>query len=70
MEVGEGQASIHTWRLPMASFLLFILSKKPCKRLSFLVSPLDYLVMLIKMMFNLMVVLLSREKIVGTRKPS
>lgn len=32
--------------------------------------PLYYFVMLAKMVFNLMVVLLSREKIVGTRKPS
>lgn len=44
--------------------------KNLAKDYPFWFHPLYYLVMLIKMMFNLMVVLLSREKIVGTRKPS
>ncbi len=44
--------------------------KNLAKDYPFWFHPLYYLVMLVKMMFNLMVVLLSREKIVGTRKPS
>ena len=44
--------------------------KNLAKDYPFWFHPLYYFVMLVKMMFNLMVVLLSREKIVGTRKPS
>ena len=44
--------------------------KNLAKDYPFWFHPFYYLAMLAKMMFNLMVVLLSREKIVGTRKPS
>jgi hypothetical protein len=40
------------------------------KIIPFWFHPFYYFAMLAKMMINLMVVLLSREKIVGTRKPS
>ncbi len=44
--------------------------KNLAKDYPFWFHPFYYFVMLVKMAFNLMVVLLSREKIVGTRKPS
>lgn len=44
--------------------------KNLAKDYPFWFHPLYYFVMFVKMTLNLMVVLLSREKIVGTRKPS
>lgn len=44
--------------------------KNLAKDYPFWFHPFYYFVMLAKMLLNLMVVLFSREKIVGTRKPS
>jgi GT2 family glycosyltransferase len=57
---------VYHWHL---SYFLYY-RKNLAKDYPFWFHPLYYLVMLIKMTFNLVVLLISREKIVGTRKPA
>ena len=57
---------VYHWHL---SYFLYY-RKNLAKDYPFWFHPIYYLTMLLKMAFNLVVLLFSREKIVGTRKPS
>lgn len=57
---------VYHWHL---SYFLYY-RKNLAKDYPFWFHPMYYLVMLIKMIFNLVVLLISREKVVGTRKPA
>jgi GT2 family glycosyltransferase len=57
---------VYHWHL---SYFLYY-RKNLAKDYPFWFHPIYYLVMFIKMAFNLVVLLISREKIVGTRKPA
>jgi GT2 family glycosyltransferase len=57
---------VYHWHL---SYFLYY-RKNLAKDYPFWFHPMYYLVMLIKMVFNLVVLLISREKVVGTRKPA
>lgn len=57
---------VYHWHL---SYFLFY-RKNLAKDYPFWFHPIYYLAMLVKMIFNLVVLLISREKVVGTRKPA